>query len=244
MIPSNHLILCCPLIFLPSIFPSTRVFPMSQLFTSGGQCWSFSINPSNEYSGLISFRMDWFYLLAVQGTLKSLLQHHNPKASILWHSAFFTVQLSHLYMMTGKTTALTIWIFVGKVMSVFFNMLSRFVITFLSRSKHLLISWLQWFWSPKRKQSVTVSIFPPNICLQGGFACHCTSRIFSTGSLTLPMPGRGPRADPAPGFQQGLVLNFYSEDNHPGSQGEIGFLVSESRNLSQQVLGGTWESTF
>ena len=118
---------------------------MSQLFTSGGQYWSFSFNisPSNEHPGLISFRMDWLDLLAVQGTLKSLLQHHSSKASILWHSAFFTVQLQHPYMTTGKTTALNRWTFVCKVMSLLFNMLSRLVITFLPRSKRLLISWLQ-----------------------------------------------------------------------------------------------------
>ena len=140
MIPPNHLFLCHPLIFLPSIFPSTRVFPMSQLFTSGGQCWSFSINPSNEYSGLISFRMDWFDLLAVQGTLKSLLQHHSSKVSFLQRSAFFMVQLSRPYMTTGKTTALTRLTFVGKVMLWLLNMLSRLVVTFLPRSKRLLIS--------------------------------------------------------------------------------------------------------
>ena len=122
------------------------LFPMSQLFTSGGQSigvFSFSISPSNEHPGLISFRMDWLDLLAVQGTLKSFLQHHSSKASILWHSAFFIVQLSHPYMTTGKTIALTGWTFVGKVMSLLLNMLSRLVITFLPRSKHLLISWLQ-----------------------------------------------------------------------------------------------------
>ena len=123
VMPSNHLILCHPLL-LPSIFPSIRVFP-------------------NEYSELISFRMDWFDLLAVRGTLKSLLQHHSSKALILWCSAFFILQLSHPYMTTGKTIALTRWTFVGKVMSLLFNMLSRLVITFLPRSKCLLISWLQ-----------------------------------------------------------------------------------------------------
>ena len=119
---------------------------MSQFFVSGGQnhwSFSFSITPSNEHSGLISFRMDWVDLLAVQGTLKSLLQQHSSKASILWCSAFLVVQLSHLYMTTGKTITLTVWTFVGKVMSLLFNMLSRFVIAFLPRSKHLLISWLQ-----------------------------------------------------------------------------------------------------
>ena len=116
---------------------------MTQLFASGGQSFSFNISPSNEHPRLISFRMDWLDLLAVQGTLKSLLQHHSSKASILWRSAFFTVQLSHPYMTTGKTIALTRWTFVGKVMSLLFNMLSRLVMTFLPRSKHLLISWLQ-----------------------------------------------------------------------------------------------------
>ena len=144
--PSNHLILCCPLVLLPSIFPSIRVFSKeSVLHIRWPKYWSFSfsISPSNEYSGLISFRMDWLDLLAVQETLKSLCQHHSSKASILWHSAFFTVQLSHPYMTTGKTIALTRWTFVGKVMSLLFNMLSRLVITFLPRGKHLLISWLQ-----------------------------------------------------------------------------------------------------
>ena len=144
--PSNHIILCHPLLLPPSIFPSIRVFSNeSALRIRRPEYWSFSFNisPSNEYSGLISFRMDWLVLLAVQGTLKSLLQHHSSKASILWCSAFFTVQLSHPYMTTGKTIALTRWTFVDKVMSLLFNMLSRLVIAFLPRSKHLLISWLQ-----------------------------------------------------------------------------------------------------
>ena len=142
---SNHLILCRSIFLPPSIFPSIRVFSNeSVLHIRWPKDWTFSFNisPSNEYSGLISFRIDWLDLLAVQGTLKSLLQHHNSKASILWHSAFFMVQLSHLYMTTGKTIALTRWTFVGKVMSLLFNMLSRLVITFLPRSKHLLILWL------------------------------------------------------------------------------------------------------
>ena len=145
VMPSNHLILCPPLL-LPSIFPSIRVFTSElALHIRWPKCWRFSfhISPSNEYSGLISFRMDWFDLLAVQGTLKSLLQHHSSKASILWHSAFFIVQLSRPYMTTGKTIALTRQTFVGKVMSLLFNMLSRWVITFHPRSKRLLISWLQ-----------------------------------------------------------------------------------------------------
>ena len=146
VMPSNHLILCCPLLLLPSIFPSIRVFSSeSILHIRCPKYWSFSLNisPSKEYSGLISFRVDWLDLLAVQGTLKSLLQHHSSKASILWHLAFFTVQLSHPYMTTGKTIALTRQTFVGKVMSLLLNMLSRLVITFLPRSKCLLISWLQ-----------------------------------------------------------------------------------------------------
>ena len=144
--PSNHLILCCPLLLLPSIFPSIRVFSNeSVLCIRWPKYWSlsFSISPSNEYSGLISLRMDWLGLLAVQGTLKSLLQHHSSKALILQVSAFFIVQLSHPYMTTGKTITLTRRTFVGKVMSLLFNTLSRFVIVFLSRSKHLLIAWLQ-----------------------------------------------------------------------------------------------------
>ena len=139
------LILCCP-ILLPSIFPSIRVFSsQSDLHIRWPKFWSFSfrISPSSEYSGLISFRMDWFDLLIVQGTLKSLLQHHSSKASILWCSVFFIVQLSHPYVTTGKTIALTRWTFVGKVMSLLFNMLSILVIAFLPRSKCLLISWLQ-----------------------------------------------------------------------------------------------------
>ena len=143
--PSNHLILCHPLLLPPSIFSSIRVFSNeSALRIKQAKYWSFSFNisPSKEYSGLISFRMDWLDLLAVQGTLKSLLQHHTSKASILWCSAFLIVQLSHPYITTRKTVALIRRSFVGKVMSLLFNMLSRLVITFLPRSKHLLISWL------------------------------------------------------------------------------------------------------
>ena len=142
MMPSKHLILCHPLLLPPSIFPSIRVFSSeSVLHIRWPKYWSFSvsISPSNEYSGLISFRIDWFDLLAVQGTLKSRLQHHNSKASILQHSPFFIVQLSYPYMTTGKTIALTRHTFVGKVISLFCNMLSRLVIAFLPRSKHLLI---------------------------------------------------------------------------------------------------------
>ena len=144
--PSSHHILCCPLLLLPPIPPSIRVFSNESNFhVRWPKYWSFSfsISPSNEHTGLISFRMDWLDLLAVQGTLKSLLQHHSSKASVLRHSAFFTVQISHPYMTTGKTIALTRWTFVGKVMYLLFNMLSKLVITFLPRSKRLLISWLQ-----------------------------------------------------------------------------------------------------
>ena len=146
VMPFIHLILCHPLLLLPPIPPSIRVFSNeSPLRMRWPKYWSFSFNisPSNEYSGLISFRMDWLDLLAVQGTHKSLLQQHNSKASIFWRSAFFTVQLSHPYMTTGKTIALTRRTFVGKVMSLLFHMLSRLLITFLSRSKCLLISWLR-----------------------------------------------------------------------------------------------------
>ena len=146
VMPSNHLILCWPLLLLPSIFSSIRVFSNESAHRiRWPKYWSFSFNisPSNEHPGLISFRMDWLDLLAVQGTLKSLLQHHSSKASVLRRSAFFTVQLSHPYMTTGKTIALTRRTFVGKIMSLLFNILSRMVITFLPRSKHLLISWLQ-----------------------------------------------------------------------------------------------------
>ena len=170
VIPSNHLILCPPLLW-PSIFPSIRVFSNeSALRIRWLKYWSFSfsISPSNEYSGLIAFRMDWLDLLAVQGTLKSLLQHHSSKASILQCSALFIVQLSHPYMTTGKTIALTRWTFVGKVLSLLFNMLSWLVITFLPQSKHLLISCLQSpcavILEPPKIKSVTVSTVSPSIC--------------------------------------------------------------------------------
>ena len=141
-----------PLLLLPSIFPSSRIFSNeSALCSRWTKYWSFSISPSNEYSGLISFRIDWFDLFAVQGTLKSLLQHHNSKASFLGHSASFIVQLSHPYMTTGKTIALTRQTFVNKPMSLLFNMLARLVIDYLPRSKFLLISWLQWFWAKENK---------------------------------------------------------------------------------------------
>src|SRR5574337_506294 len=167
MMLSNHLILCHPLLLLPSIFPSIRVFSdESALRIRWPKYWSFSFNisPSNEHPGLISFRMDWFDLLAVQGTLKSLLKHHSSKASILQHSAFFTVQLSHPYMTTGKTIASTRRTFVDKVISLLLNMLSRLVIIFLPRSKRLLISWLQSPFAvilePQKIKSGTVSSFP------------------------------------------------------------------------------------
>ena len=168
--PSNHLILCVPLLLLPSIFPSISIFSNeSVLRIRWPKYWSFSfsISPFKEHPGLISFRMDWLDLLAVQGTLKSLLQHHSSKVSILWRSAFFTVQLSHPYMTTGKTIALTRWTFVGKVMSLLLNILSRMVITFLPRSKHLLISWLQSpsavILEPKKLKSDTVYTVSPSI---------------------------------------------------------------------------------
>ena len=158
--PPNHLILCHPFLLLPSVFPSTRVFSKeSVLHNRWPKDWSFSfsISPSNEYSGLSSFIIYWLDLHPVQGTLKSLLQHHSSKAAILWHSSFFLVQLSNPYMTTGKTIALTTWTFVGKVMSLLFHMLSRLVIAFLQSSKHLLISWLQWFLESQKIKSVTVS---------------------------------------------------------------------------------------
>ena len=171
VMPSSHLILCRPLLLLPPVSPSIRFFSNeSTLHMRWPKYWnfSFSISPSKEIPGLISFRMDWLDLLAVQGTLKSLHQHHSSKASILQRSAFFTVQLSHPYMTTGKTTALTKRTLVGKVMSLLFNMLSRLVITFLSRSKHFLISWLQSPSSvilepPQKIKFDTVSTVSPSI---------------------------------------------------------------------------------
>ena len=164
VMPSNHLILCRPLFLPPSIFPSIRVLSNESILQiRWPKYWSFSKGPSSDYSGLISFGMDWLDLLAVQGTLKSLLQHHSSKASILRRSAFFTVQLSHPYMTTGKTIALTRWTFVGKIMSLHFNMLSRLVITFLPRSKCLFISWLHSpsavILEPNKIKSATVSCF-------------------------------------------------------------------------------------
>ena len=171
VMPFKHLILCPPLLLLPSIFPSIRLFSNeSALCIRWPKYWSFSfsLSPSNEYSGLISFRMDWLDLLAVQGTLKSLLQHHSLKASVLWCSAFFIVQLSHPYMTTRKTVTLTRRTFVSKVMSLLFNKLCRLVIVFLPRSKHLLISWLQSpsavILEPKKIKFLTVSIVSPSIC--------------------------------------------------------------------------------
>ena len=164
VMPSNHLILCHPLLLLPSVFPRIRVFSNeSALHIRWPKYWSFSFNisPSSEHPGLISFGMDWLDLLAVLGTLKSPLQHHSSKTSVIWSSAFFIVQLSHPYMTTGKTIALTRWTFVDKVMSLLFNILSRLIITFLSRSKRLLISWLQSpstvILEPQKIKSDTVS---------------------------------------------------------------------------------------
>ena len=169
--PSNHLILCYPLLLLPSIFPSIRVFTHeSALHIRWPKYWSFSftISPSNEHPGLISFRMDWLDLHAVQGTLKSLVQCHSSKTSIFQHSAFFIVQLSHPYMTMGKAITLTGWTFVVKVMSLLFNMMSRLVITLLPRSKCFLITWLQSpsavILEPKEIKSATVSTVSPSIC--------------------------------------------------------------------------------
>ena len=173
VMPSNHLSLCCPLLLLPSIFPSIRVLSNeSALHIRWPKYWNFSFNisPSTQHPGLISFRMDWLDLLAVQGTLKSLLQHHSSKASILWRAAFFIVQLSHPYMTTGKTIALTRRTFVDKVMSLLLNMLSSLVITFLPRSKCLSTSWLQSppavILEPRKIKSATVSTVSPFICHQ------------------------------------------------------------------------------
>ena len=168
---SSHIIPWRPLLLLPSIFPSIRDFSNeSAVHIRWPKSWSFSfsISPSNEYSGLIFLMIDWFHLLAVHGTFRSLLQHYISKASDLWHSAFLMVQLSQLYVTTGKTMALTIQTFVSRVMSLLFNTLSRFVIAFLPRSNRLLISWLQSpsavILEPKQRKSVTTSTFPPSIC--------------------------------------------------------------------------------
>ena len=171
VMPSNHLTLCRPLLLPPSTFPRIRVFSNeSVLHIRWPKFWSFSISPSNEYSRLISFRIDWLDFLAVQGILKSLLQHHSSKASILGRSAFLIVQLSHPYMTTGKTMALTRWTFDGKVMSLLFNMLSRLVIAFLPRSKPLLISWLQL----------------PSICSDFGAQKNKVSHCFHCSPIYLP----------------------------------------------------------
>ena len=168
---NNHFILCHLLLPLPSIFPSIRVFSNeSALRIRWPNYWSFSITPSNEYSGLISFRTVWFDLLALPGTLKNLFQHHNSKASILWCSVFLMAQLSHPYKTTGKTIALTVWTFVSKVISLLLNTLSRSTIAVLPRGKYLLISWLQSLsmvlLGPKKIKSVTVSTFSPSICCE------------------------------------------------------------------------------
>ena len=181
VMPSSHLILCHPLLLLPPIPPSIRVFcNESALHMRWPKYWSFSfsISPSNEYPGLVSFRMDWSDLLAVQGTLKSLLQHHSSKASILWRPAFFIAQLSHPYMTTGKTIALTRWTFVGKVIALLFNMLFSMVITFFPRSKCLLILWLQWPSAvileppPKNKVWHCSHCFPIYLPWSDGTRCH------------------------------------------------------------------------
>ena len=159
--PSNNLIFCCPLLFFPSIFPSIRVFSSETAFhIKEPKYWSFSISPSNEYSGLIFCRINWLDLLAVQGTLKGLLQHHSSKASVLGCSAFFMVQLAHPYMSTRKTIPLTVWTGVGQVMSLLLNMLSRFVIAFLPRSNHILISWFQSPSAVILEPKPCVSLFP------------------------------------------------------------------------------------
>jgi len=189
--PSNHLILCHQLILLPSIFPSIRVFSNeSVLCIRWPKYWSFSISPSNEYSGLISFRMDWLDLLAVQGTLKSLLQHLSSKASILQCSAFFIVQLSHPYVTTGKTIALTRWTFVGKMMYLLFNMLLRLVIAFLPRSKRLWISWLQSqsaviLEHPQNKVCHCFHCFPIYLPWSDGTGCHDLSLTYVVPKMNI-----------------------------------------------------------
>ena len=181
--PSSLVILCRSLFLLPSIYPSIRNFSNEvAVHIRWPRYWSFSISPSSEYSGLISFKMQWFDCLSVHGTLESLLQHHSSKASILWHSAFFMVQLSQPYVTTGKTIALTIWTFVGRVMSLLFNTPSRFVRAFLPRSNCLLISWLQTpstvILEPKKRNSVTTSTFSPSICREVVWP-DATTYIFS-----------------------------------------------------------------
>ena len=209
VMPSNHLIFCRPLLLLPPIPPRIRVFSNeSTLHMRWPKYWSFSfsISPSNEQPGLISFRMNWLDLLAVQGTLKTLLQHHSSKASVFWHSAFFTVQHSHPYMTTGKTIALTRWTFVGKVMSLLFNMLSRLVITFLPRSKRPLISWLQspsaLILEPKKLKSDTVSTVSPSI------SHEVMGPDAMTGVVSLPIFWHLPNPDIEP-RSLALPENFY-----------------------------------
>ena len=210
--PSNHLILCRPLLLLSSIFPSIRVFSNeSALHIRWPKYWSFSFNisPSNDHPGLISFRMDWLDLLAVQGTLKSLIQHHSSKASILRCSAFFIVQLSHPYMTPGKTIALTRRTFVGKVMSLFFNMLSRLVITFLPRSNHLLISWLQSpsavILEPPKIKIIICPLTLFNVCHKAALPVLCHSlRILNIAQETDQQNMHGL----ATKCNKGLVLPF------------------------------------
>ena len=201
VMPSNHLILCYPLLLLPSIFPSISIFSNeSALCIRWPKYWSFnfSISSSNKYSGLISFRIDWLDLFTVQGTLKSLLQHHSSKASILWCSAFFRVQLAHPYITTGKNIPLTRWTFAGKVLSLLFNMLSRLVIAFLSRSKCLLISWLQSsstvILEPKKIKPVTLFPLFPHLFAKKWwdripwslvFECWAFKPAFSFSSFTF-----------------------------------------------------------
>ena len=215
--PSSHLILCCPLLLPTSIFPSIRVFSNeSALRLRWSMYWilSFSISPSNEYSGLISFRMDWMDLLTVQGTLKSLLQHHSSKARVFWCSAFFIVQLSHPYMTTGKTIALT-RTFVGKVMSLLFNMMSRLFITFLPRRKHLLISWLQYkdnskYWNYNIVQCLShvwLSVTPWTVTCQAPVPMEFSRQEYWSGE-PFPSPGglTNLRTDPGSAALQAYFL--------------------------------------
>ena len=230
--PSNHLILCHLLLLLPSIFPSIRVFSNeSALRIRRPKYWSFSfnINPSNEYLGLISFGMDWLDLLEVQGTLKSLLKHQSSKASILWRSALFIVQPSHPYMTTGKTIALTRWTSVGKVIMslififyffLLFNMLSRLVITFLPRSKHLLISWLQspsaLILEPQKIKSATVSTVSPSICLDCCRQCAMNTGMYVLFQIMLSstyMPRKG-----IEGSCGSSTFSFFKESPYCSSQ--------------------------
>ena len=232
LMPSNHLILCRSLLLLPSIFPSIRVFSNeSALRIRRPKYWSFSfnINPSNEYLGLISFGMDWLDLLEVQGTLKSLLKHQSSKASILWRSALFIVQPSHPYMTTGKTIALTRWTSVGKVIMsllfifyffLLFNMLSRLVITFLPRSKHLLISWLQspsaLILEPQKIKSATVSTVSPSICLDCCRQCAMNTGMYVLFQIMLSstyMPRKG-----IEGSCGSSTFSFFKESPYCSSQ--------------------------